>query len=281
LANIYTSGGGSGASLHKMGGAATVNGVNQGTTNDTLIGTTPPAPNYSRMFEDAKFGTTANDLQAKVLVPEATSSDALADNDTQMFTFLDAADGYGNITYQANYLFFDVSSGSDPAPEPKLFQYATNTLIRIPSYSGTKGGSSFTNWNENQSGDGKSYTPNTTEILNLTDTTIIYAIFQPQVTNLDLTSKFTSPQIGNSPQTNFADSQYEGTVLWVVTGSGGTFTAFEAGKAYTAIVTLTAAPGYTFAGVLPNTFTYNGVSSIFNAQGTGTTIVVTVNFPSL
>ncbi|MDR1858916.1 MAG: hypothetical protein LBQ69_05550, partial [Treponema sp.] len=82
------------------------------------------------------------------------------------------------------------------------------------------------------------------------------------------------PAIGQAPVTAIPGTdQYAGTVLWspLVTG------AFAAATQYTAIITLTANPGYTFAGVAANSFTVAGATSVRNAKNSGT---VTAAFPT-
>jgi hypothetical protein len=59
---------------------------------------------------------------------------------------------------------------------------------------------------------------------------------------LDLTYKVPTPVTGGSPVTNFFAGTYSGTVEWTPFASG----LFEAGKEYTAAVTLYPAPGYVF-----------------------------------
>jgi hypothetical protein len=69
------------------------------------------------------------------------------------------------------------------------------------------------------------------------------------VTDLDLTGKVPQPVTGGIPVTSFPAAQYTGTVAWSATLGGSPLIGlFQAGTAYTAQVTLTAAPGYTFAG---------------------------------
>jgi hypothetical protein len=63
-----------------------------------------------------------------------------------------------------------------------------------------------------------------------------------------------------------------------VTGGGHALNGlFEAGTAYTATVTLTAASGYTFDGVGANAFICNGVTTLSNSAGSG---VVSIVFPA-
>jgi hypothetical protein len=67
--------------------------------------------------------------------------------------------------------------------------------------------------------------------------------FPAAVTDLDLTDKVPAPAKGATAGTRFAASQYTGDVAWDPAD-----TRFQTGRSYTATVTLTAAPGWTFAG---------------------------------
>lgn len=96
------------------------------------------------------------------------------------------------------------------------------------------------------------------------------------VTNLNLTSKLTAPEIGGIPATTISeDTQYTGTVTWSNSPS-----TFLGGTAYTATVTLTAKEGYTFADVAQNALSYSGATSVTNAAGSGNTLTVTIAFPA-
>lgn len=84
----------------------------------------------------------------------------------------------------------------------------------------------------------------------------------------------TPPAAGAAPVTEIDNEQYTGTVTWAPEISGG---AFAANTAYTATITLTEKPGYTFQGVTANFFTVAGASSVSNAADSG---VVTAVFPA-
>ena len=84
----------------------------------------------------------------------------------------------------------------------------------------------------------------------------------------------TPPATGQAPVTAIIlTAQYTGTVLWspLVTGN------FAPYSPYTAIITLTANPGYTFAGVTADFFTVAGATSASNAANSG---VVIAAFPA-
>jgi hypothetical protein len=97
------------------------------------------------------------------------------------------------------------------------------------------------------------------------------------VTDLDLTHKVPTPVSGGTPAPLIAAPQYKGTISWSPADS-----VFQAGKAYTATVTLAAASGYTFTGVKADSFIHNGkdgaaTRSLVNAADSGT---VTIVFPA-
>jgi hypothetical protein len=93
------------------------------------------------------------------------------------------------------------------------------------------------------------------------------------VTDLTLTGKLSAPVNGGTPATYFSTPQYTGSVAWDPALPKG---LFGPGTAYTATVTLTAASGYTFAGVGANAFTHGG-GTASNGAGSG---VVTIGFPA-
>jgi hypothetical protein len=98
------------------------------------------------------------------------------------------------------------------------------------------------------------------------------------VFDLDLTYRVSAPVRGGTPRTYFSALQYTGNVAWKRTDNNAALTGlFEAGTAYTATVTLTAAAGYTLAGVGVNAFAHAGKSTISNGASSG---VVTITFPA-
>jgi hypothetical protein len=97
------------------------------------------------------------------------------------------------------------------------------------------------------------------------------------VDDLDLTYKLPAPVRGGTPVTYISAPQYTGTVDWFVGGTSAPHSVFQANMAYTAVVTLTAAGGYTF-GYPVVTFTHAGTSAVTTAPGAAVT--VTVPFPA-
>ncbi|MDR0586326.1 MAG: hypothetical protein LBG26_03710 [Treponema sp.] len=110
---------------------------------------------------------------------------------------------------------------------------------------------------------------------NLTVTIVFPATALTAVTVLDLTGAFAAPATGGTPATSLTGTtQYTGSITW-----SSSPVTFAGGTAYTATVTLTAATGYTFAGVEVDDFTYTS-ASVTNPAGSGPTLVVTIVFPA-
>jgi hypothetical protein len=93
------------------------------------------------------------------------------------------------------------------------------------------------------------------------------------VSDLALESLFDAPAAGVAPDTTLTGDEYTGTIAWAPTVSG----VFAGTTTYTATVTLTAKPGYTFEGVAANAFSYAGAASAANTADSG---VVTIVFPA-
>jgi hypothetical protein len=96
---------------------------------------------------------------------------------------------------------------------------------------------------------------------------------------LDLTGLVTAPVIGGNSDTKTIDeAQYTGTIVWYesdgITAVDGDFAAETV---YVAVVTLVAADGYTFDGVVANSFTYTEATTVENDADSG---VVTITFPA-
>jgi hypothetical protein len=99
------------------------------------------------------------------------------------------------------------------------------------------------------------------------------------VNALNLSSLLTAPVRGNAPVTTaINETQYTGSIEWQTSGgsafSGGTFAA---ATVYKALVTLSAKSGYTFTGVLQNSFSYTNATTVSNGANSGT---VTITFPA-
>ncbi|XOQ48503.1 MAG: hypothetical protein ACFWUM_06240 [Eubacteriales bacterium] len=92
---------------------------------------------------------------------------------------------------------------------------------------------------------------------------------------LDLSGRLTAPVKNRTPITSINTTQYTGAVAW-----SGSPEKFLGGTVYTATITLTAKPGYTFSSLGANSFTLTGASSVTHDAGSGNTLTVTVTFPS-
>jgi hypothetical protein len=106
-------------------------------------------------------------------------------------------------------------------------------------------------------------------IANAADTGVVVISFPvtagaaAAVSDLNLTAKVAAPARGGIPTTYFSAPQYTGNVTWKQTDDNAALSGvFAAGTAYTATVTLTAASGYTLAGLAAAAFTHAGASSI-------------------
>jgi hypothetical protein len=89
------------------------------------------------------------------------------------------------------------------------------------------------------------------------------------VSIFDLNGTFAAPVTGAAPDTSFNAQQYTGAIAWSPSVSG----TFVASTPYTATVTLTAKPGYTFDGLAQDAFSYNGTVPTNNA-GSGVVEIV-------
>ncbi|WP_457945454.1 InlB B-repeat-containing protein [Caproiciproducens sp. LBM24188] len=91
---------------------------------------------------------------------------------------------------------------------------------------------------------------------------------------LDLAGQLTAPVKNETPITSINTTQYTGVVAWSSSPE-----KFLGGTVYTATITLTAKPGYTFSGLGANSFTLAGASSVTHDAGSGNTLTVAVTFP--
>jgi hypothetical protein len=114
--------------------------------------------------------------------------------------------------------------------------------------------------------------------------TITFQATGNQLVNaLSLTSLVTAPAKDAAPvTTGISAAQYTGIIAWKkADDDSAAGAAFAAATAYKAVVTLTAASGYTFTGLSETSFTHTGASSVTTAVGTGgTTATVTITFPA-
>jgi hypothetical protein len=93
------------------------------------------------------------------------------------------------------------------------------------------------------------------------------------IDDTDLTGRIPLPVSGGSPVTGITGTQYTGAVSWTPAPHG----TFQYGTVYTAVLTLQAAPGYTFAGIGRDAFRHGDApGAVTNAAGSGT---VRIAFP--
>jgi hypothetical protein len=117
---------------------------------------------------------------------------------------------------------------------------------------------------------------------NADSSTLTVTYYQTQaptmVTETNLAPYIPKPVTDGTPVSYFTAStnQYTGSVAWKKTGDANVHAGlFAAGTAYTAVVSLHPAAGYTLEGLNPNSFTYTGASSVIYDETAGT---VTVEF---
>jgi hypothetical protein len=104
----------------------------------------------------------------------------------------------------------------------------------------------------------------------------VFPVTDTTVTTLAITG-ITAPVAGDTPYTTpITGTEYGGTITWSPTPTGG---KFAAGTAYSAIIDLTVASGYTFTGV--GAFTVSGSpTSVTPSLNAGPTIRLTALFPA-
>jgi hypothetical protein len=97
------------------------------------------------------------------------------------------------------------------------------------------------------------------------------------VYDTNLTSRIAPPAYGVTPVKSFAGNQYTGSVVWTKTVTQAPLLgSFQSDTEYTAVVTLIALSGYTFAGIGENAFIHADAVGTTNAMSSG---IVTINFP--
>ncbi|BBI35559.1 S-layer homology domain-containing protein [Cohnella abietis] len=103
--------------------------------------------------------------------------------------------------------------------------------------------------------------------------TAVFPVTEANVISISAIPGVTAPANGATPVTEITPTdEYTGTVSWEPTAG-----TFGASTTYTATITLTAKPGYTLAGVLANSFTVIGATTVAHAENSG---VVTAVFPA-
>jgi hypothetical protein len=94
------------------------------------------------------------------------------------------------------------------------------------------------------------------------------------VYDTDLSGHIPRPISGETPAEGITGTQYTGTISWSPMPQG----SFQYDTVYTAVLILSAAPGYTFTGIEQNAFTHGAASgnAVTNLANSGT---VTITFP--
>jgi hypothetical protein len=98
------------------------------------------------------------------------------------------------------------------------------------------------------------------------------------VNAFSLDGKVIAPVKGATPNTTgINETQYTGAVAWQTADGTAHTGAFTPSTVYKAVVTLAPKTGWTFEGVVANSFTYSGATSTANTAGSG---IVTITFPA-
>jgi len=105
---------------------------------------------------------------------------------------------------------------------------------------------------------------------------IAFDSYTPEAVTLLAIPGVDVPIAGASPATSVNSAQYTGTVTWKA-GETALDGNFAVSTVYTATITLTAKPPYTLTGVMANTFTVAGATTVTHAANSG---VVTAVFPA-
>jgi hypothetical protein len=98
------------------------------------------------------------------------------------------------------------------------------------------------------------------------------------VSAFSLDGAVTAPVKGATPSAAAIDGdQYTGTVVWQTSAGAAHSGSFAASTVYQAVAALTAKEGWTFDGVVANSFTHAGATTASNAADSGT---VAIAFPA-
>ena len=93
------------------------------------------------------------------------------------------------------------------------------------------------------------------------------------ITNRDLTDLVPVPAWGATRVRIFTQEEYTGSVIWLTSnGEPLSGVRFEAGTEYTAVITLTARPGYSFGSVTENSFTHQSAIWMSNPAGSAASL---------
>jgi hypothetical protein len=112
------------------------------------------------------------------------------------------------------------------------------------------------------------------------EVTINFPAFVAVVKDRNLTDKISVPVADEEPKDFFTSTQYNGSIDWEIPSGGNYDGHFVERMAYTAKVRLSATTGLTFDGIEADAFIHDNAQSVTNQAGTGSEIVVTINFPA-
>ena len=166
----------------------------------------------------------------------------------------------------------------DPVRHSGAFQAGTVYRAEVTLYAMT--GWTFTGVEENAFAHGRGAVTHPEGSGSVLEASVSFAATaaMPAVTDLALTYNVPAPEAGATPVTSFAGPQYAGFIAWKETAGGAPYTGlFVNGTAYTADVTLSALPGWTFTGVEANAFAH-GRGAVTHPAGSGTVMQVSVSF---
>jgi hypothetical protein len=101
------------------------------------------------------------------------------------------------------------------------------------------------------------------------------------VSDFDLTTLFDAPAKGTAPAEGFTGDEYRGAIAWKAGGADFNGAAFGTATVYTAVVTLTARPGYTFDGVTAPAYVHGTVNGTTGAENNVVTLVFPATEPAM
>ncbi|MDR0877997.1 MAG: hypothetical protein LBN21_08090, partial [Treponema sp.] len=105
--------------------------------------------------------------------------------------------------------------------------------------------------------------------------TVTFPATAAMVNALGLADILVLPLKDAVPVVTIDSAQYTGAILWSPAAD-----VFAASTAYTAVITLTAKPGFTFTGLTEDNFTYPGAASVTITANTGSAATVAIIFPA-
>jgi len=234
---------------------------------------------------------TAGYYKVKITISAANCQDRIVSSAMHIYNatttnYTYTVPGLDQNTFSVRFNTNDIadSSATFPLTTPNIANAATVSDPGNPSNAGYIFGGWFT------AGSGSGAVPDSATQWNFAsskvfkDTTLYAKWTAKTAVAIDFTAipGVTPPVAGQAPVTTpiaatQTTDQYTGTISWT-----GSPSVFGANTAYTATITLTAEPGYTFNGVAQDIFTVAGApgANVTNPTGSGNTCVVTAVFPN-